>query len=250
MPSSPDHSMHRFYFDPTAREDNRVWLDEAESKHALQVLRLKAGDSFVLLDGQGGVFEAHMEGTDGRRMVALLGARLPDNEASTRVTLYQGAPKAGKLETIVQKCTELGVYAVRPVLFSRCVREMTRNGDKHLARLERVAREAAKQCCRGVAPEISEAMPFAKALDAMGSHECILVPWEEAREERIADVMAEGQPRDIALVIGPEGGITKEEMERMGAVGGHAVTLGPRILRTETAGMAALAAIFSLTGDI
>ncbi len=242
--------MHRFFFEEIHRDNDRVLLDEAESKHALTVLRLKKGSQIVLLDGLGGVFEAEIEDDGKQRVVARVTGRLPDNEAKTRVTLYQGLPKADKLELILQKCTELGVHALQPVLFERCVRDVGKNADKELQRLRRIAREAAKQCGRGQVPMVGQPKPFAELADRIRRHDIALVPWEEAQGTRIQDALGGARPHDVALVIGPEGGIAPEEIHRLTALGAKTVTLGPRILRTETAGMAALASILTLTGDM
>ena len=243
---------HRFYFEPEQVSGGRVRLSEEEAHHALQVLRLRAGDRIILLDGRRGVYEAVIEKADrgARTLVAALGQRLPDCEAQTRVTLFQGIPKSGKLEWLVQKCTELGVDAIQPVRRKRCVAEQERNPEKNLARLQRVAREAAKQCCRGEVPRIYAAEPLAALEERLRGFDCLLVPWEEAEGcVRIADALAGKAARTIGVVIGPEGGMTAEEAQGLSALGGRLVTLGPRILRTETAGMAALASIFTVTGD-
>ena len=208
--------MHRFYFDEAKRQRDSVLLDEAEARHAVQVLRLKKGARVVLLDGLGGVFEAELTEA-GKRVTARILRQLPDGEPRVRVTLYQGLPKSDKLETILQKCTELGVHALQPVLFSRCVKEPGKNAEKSLQRLRRVAREAAKQCGRGQVPMVGQTKPLTELLERIAGH---------------------------------EGGITAEEIEQLRGVGARVVTMGPRILRTETAGMAALSAILTLTGDL
>ncbi len=215
----------------------------------MQVLRLKKGATVVLLDGLGGVFEAEIEDLGKQRVTARIAGQLPDNEARARVTLYQGLPKAAKLETILQKCTEIGVHAVQPVLFSRSIVEPGKNQEKNLSRYRRIAREAAKQCGRGQVPMVGQVKTFAEMLERIQGHGVTLVPWEEEKRSRIADALF-GKPHEIALVIGPEGGITPEEIEQLRAHGARTVTLGPRILRTETAGMAALASILTLTGDL
>lgn len=245
--------MHRFYFRNTHRENDRVQLDVNESKHALQVLRLKKGAEIVLLDGLGGVFEAVIEDTGPKQaplVTATIRSQLPDNEPKTRVTIYQGMPKGGKMETILQKCTELGVHALQPVQFARSVKEDSKNPEKNLQRLRRVAMEAAKQCCRGQVPLVGQTKPFSEALERIQRHGLVLVPWEEATEVHIKDVLSSSPPNEIAVVIGPEGGITREEVDSLKAIGAIPVTLGPRILRTETAGMAVLAGIMMLTGDM
>lgn len=242
--------MHRFYFSESHRENSRVLLSEEESRHALSVLRLKKGADIILLDGLGGVFAAKIVDTGKQQVLAEILEALPDAEARTRVTLYQGLPKGNKLEIILQKCTELGLHAMQPVLFERSDREPAKNPDKQLQRLRRIAMEAAKQCGRGQIPMVGQLKTLDEVLPRLAGHGMILAPWEEAKGTRVADVMGKKPPHEIALVIGPEGGIAPAEMERLRVIGAHAVTLGPRILRTETAGMAALASILTLTGDL
>lgn len=247
--------MHRFFFQSTHRDNDRVRLDAEESRHALQVLRLKKGAEIILLDGLGCVFAARIEGTGGKaaqEVTAVITGTLPDNEPHTRVTLYQGLPKGGKLEMIVQKCTELGVHSVQPVQFARSVKEAGKGAEKTQQRLLRIAREAAKQCGRGQVPLIGAARPLSEVIGRLPGHGLVLVPWEEAGDgsPHLREVLTCAPPQEIALVIGPEGGIAPEEIEALRAAGASAVTLGPRILRTETAGVAALAAILALTGDL
>ena len=245
---------HRFYFEKDEVHDGLVRLPEEEAHHALKVLRLGAGARVILTDGARGVYEAVVEQADrgAQTLVARLGQRLPDCEAKARVTLFQGVPKAGRMELIVQKCTELGVDAIQPVRMTRCVPEPERNPEKNLTRLNRVAREAAKQCCRGAIPEVRAARTLRALEAALSAFDVLLVPWEDAdtHGRRIADVIAPGFVGTAAVVIGPEGGMTAEEVEFLKECGGVTVTLGPRILRTETAGMAALTAVLTCSGDV
>lgn len=241
--------MHRFYFDETRREGERVRLDDEEARHATLVLRLKKGAEIALLDGLGNVYAARLDETKDR-VTALITGRLPDNEPRASVTLYQGLPKAGKMEVILQKATELGIHAVQPVQFARCVRELGKNADKTLLRWRRVVRDAAKQCGRGQIPLVGQPKPLSELLSRIREHALVLAPWEEAASVRIADVLRETDAREIAVVIGPEGGMTEDEIAQLAGAGGRIVTLGSRILRTETAGLAALASILTLTGDL
>lgn len=230
--------MHAFYLSGPARTGETVPLLEEESRHALKVLRLTAGEKIVALDGQGGRFSAELCPEGGRALARLMEA-LPDNEPARRLTLYQGLPKADKLEWIVQKGTELGVSAFCPVEMRNSVARV--KGGKE-ERLERIAREAVKQCRRGRVPEILPAARLEAVLPQMARHELLLVPWENAQGRTLRSAL-QGKPeaRDIGLVIGPEGGIDPKEIEALQALGALPVTLGPRILRTETAALAAAA---------
>ncbi len=242
--------MHSFYIDLPV--DGTAMLPPEEAKHALKVLRLGPGDAVCAMDGAGRRWRGEIGDIDGGSVSVNLLEPLPDNEAPVRVTVYEGMPKADKLDFIAQKLTELGAAAVVPVRMARCVAKLDgRDGEKRRERLERIAREAAKQCGRAMPPRISAPMDWRAALGAMAGHDLLLIPWEEARGTRLKDVFAlSGDARDIGIVIGPEGGITPEEVDEMVAAGGRCVTLGPRILRTETAAVVSAALVMQLWGDV
>lgn len=236
--------MHAFYAELLEGQEGRVRLLPDESKHARKVLRLRDGEEICVLDGAGHRWRAILDGGD----EALIAEALPDNEPRVRLTVYQGLPKADKLELIAQKLTELGAAAVIPVNMQRSV---AREGGRRDERAQRIAREAVKQCRRARIPEIPGVLSWKDALERMRSAELLLIPWEDAREAHLADVLKDRpEAKDIALVIGPEGGIAPEEIDQMRAIGGQAVTLGARILRTETAAIAATAAIMALLGEM
>ena len=242
--------MHGFYIEPPV--DGLALLPPEEAKHALKVLRLKPGDPVCAMDGAGGRWRGEIaEAVGSSARVRLLEA-LPDHEPPLRLTVYQGYPKADKLDFIVQKLTELGAAALVPVKMDRSVAKPdARDGAKRRERLERIAREAAKQCGRGVPPAVAEPMDWPEALRAMARHELLLVPWEEARDGRMKDECTRRPgARDIGIVIGPEGGMAEEEVRRMLDAGARTITLGPRILRAETAAVTAAALAMQLWGDL
>ncbi|MEG0766963.1 MAG: 16S rRNA (uracil(1498)-N(3))-methyltransferase [Clostridia bacterium] len=244
--------MHRFIIEDLCAPGVLAPLPTEEAHHAVQVLRLHEGDEVVLLDGVGGVFAATLETVEKQRVLARVGQTLPDHEPETRVTLYQGVAKGEKMDWIIQKTTELGVHAIQPVLFSRCVAQQEgKHASLKQARYRKIAEGAMKQCGRGHLPLIGQAQPLEALLPRMASHACTLVPWEEARAVGVGAMLAKvGYPRDIGLVIGPEGGIAPEEIAQMAQRSIQPVTLGARILRTETAGLAALVMILSNAGDM
>ena len=176
--------MHRFYFDGQA-PDGLARLDAEESKHAVQVLRLRENESIVLLDGKGRVYSARIEEANAACVTARVEEELPNREAGVRITLYQGMPKADKMEWIIQKCTELGVTTFCPVMFSRCVKEMGKNPEKILNRWSRIAREAAKQCGRGLVPEILPPISMKEMEKRISGHEKALIAWEDAEGTRL-----------------------------------------------------------------
>jgi 16S rRNA (uracil1498-N3)-methyltransferase len=242
--------MHCFYIDPPA--DGLAALPAEEAKHALKVLRLKPGDEVCAMDGVARRWRGEIDRVEGTSVWVRLLEPLPDNEPPVRVTVYEGLPKADKLDLIAQKLTELGAAALAPLRMERCVVKLDKkDGAKRRERLEKIAREAAKQCRRARPLAVSEPMDWKPALEAMAKHDLLLIPWEEARDGRLSDLRAAfPDARDIGIVIGPEGGISPEEMARLSELGCEPITLGKRILRTETAGLAALSAFFSLFGEM
>ena len=239
--------MHCFYIEPPA--DGMAALPRDEAKHAARVLRLRPGDAVCAMDGAGRRWRAELnEAVDGVRLLE----PLPDNEPPVRLTVYQGVPKSDKLDLIAQKLTELGTAALVPVKMERCVARLEeRDGEKRRERLQRIADEAAKQCRRSVPVKVAPPMTWREALAALARHELALVPWEDAVGRRMRDVHAERPDvRDIGVVIGPEGGMSESEVDALRKAGALTVTLGPRILRTETAAMASAAMVMTLWGDL
>ena len=237
--------MHRFF--ALRAGDGHVILPPEEENHALRVLRMQPGDACqALLDGA--VYAAEIMEVS-PRVTLRLGDEQPSPEPRVRVTLYQGIPKGDKMDYIVQKCTEAGIKRITPVAFSRCVAEwQKKDAEKKLSRLRRIAAEAAKQSGRAMVPDVTEPMSFPALCRRLPEHELSLVPWEEQKGNGISSRW-QGQG-DVALVIGPEGGITAEEIGLLKEAGGVPVTLGPRIFRTETAGLAALISLLTLSGDM
>ena len=210
-------------------------------KHLSRVLRLRAGDTVEICDGAGTEYTGTIReiGQEEVRL-DLADAHRSPAEAVHRVTLFQGLPKAGKLETIIQKCTELGVDAVVPVEMERCV-VVAKDFSRKLDRYQRVAEEAAKQSRRGMIPVVHDAVPLKKV--DFSRFDTVLVPYEGERETTLKMALRRGTGERIAVVIGPEGGFEPGEVDALQQQGAIPVTLGRRILRTETAGMAVLAEI-------
>lgn len=237
--------MHRFFAQRFSEQE--VALPPEEAAHALKVLRLKQGDECqAILEGK--VYFAVLARTE-PRVELRIGEEAPSPEPKVRVTLYQGIPKGEKMEYVVQKCTEAGICRVAPVAFSRCVARWDgKDAEKKQARFQRIALEAAKQSGRAVIPEIGLPVSSRQMCGELKGYDLALVPWEEEKSGGIRSRF-QGQ-RNVALVIGPEGGLTPEEIAEMQAAGAVPVTLGPRIFRTETAGLAALISLLTLSGDL
>ncbi len=236
--------MNRFFVKKADILDNTAVITGEDVKHISKVLRMAPGDKVMLCDGEGYQYLAHIdEITKDEVTLGILYKEKCASEPSRRITLYQGLPKGDKMELIVQKCVELGISEIVPVAAERSIVRIKPGefGGKR-TRYQRVAYEAAKQCGRGRIPEIADLTTF-KTAD-MTCHDLIIIAYEDEKGNTLKSLLrANMQAKDIAIVIGPEGGLESSEVELLTQKGGKAVTLGPRILRTETAGMAALAMI-------
>ena len=213
----------------------------------LKSLRMKAGDPVQMIAAER-LYEGIIANVADGTVRVRVDRELPSPEPVVKVTLLQGLPKADKLEWIVQKATELGVYQVIPVEMARSVARISDKEDKKRERLARIALEAAKQAGRAHMPQV---LPAVRLKDAMGLLQgTVYVAWEEADTLRLSEAVLIDRPREITVVIGPEGGITAEEIAQLKQAGAKPVTLGRRILRTETAGLCALAVTMAALGEM
>ncbi len=243
--------MHRFYANERGVTGDTASLCEEDAHHATRVLRMKPGEDCELFSEGKRYLGEIASIVEGDVQVRITG-ELPSTEAKLRITLYQGLPKADKMELIVQKSVELGACAVVPVAMSRCVVQLdAKDGRKKQERWQKIAREACKQSGRCDMMQVAEPLSFKQLLARLPEHEAAIVPWEDARGYSLARFHAEYPDiTDLAIVIGPEGGMSEEEIARMKEANCRSVTLGPRILRTETAGLCAMSALFCLYGDM
>lgn len=219
-----------------------------DAVHIRRALRMREGESLILCDGAGSDYACVIEGFDGDAVVLRVKeCRATTAEPSLQVTLYQGLPKGDKMDWIVQKAVELGVQRIVPVEMSRSVARLGANDAKKQERWQRIADEAAGQCGRGIQPQVLPAVPFRQAVQAMEAQTVIVFYEGGGRSLR---TLADAGMREASLLIGPEGGIDDREVKQLRTMGAAFATLGPRILRCETAPVAALAALMALTGNM
>jgi len=258
--------MHRFFVSSDQLGGDQVTITGPAVHHIRDVLRLRPGDDIVVLDNSGWerkveIVEVGQEQVVGR----VLSRALATGEPRTKVSLFQGVLKSSHFETVLQKGTELGIVEFVPLISQRCVIAGLDDVNKKMVRWRRIVQEAAEQSRRGRLPNLQPAMIFSQACERakrMGG--LSLMPWEE--EERVSLKLVFGKeqkkpkgkktpsfpsnPFSINLFIGPEGGFTFEEVALAQHYGIVSITLGRRILRAETAGLVAAAAILYELGDL
>ena len=232
--------MHRFFTSDIQAHTAAVRGEDV--KHISRVLRLRVGDCVQLCDGQGNECDASIASIAPDAVTFETQPwRRAKSEPDVSVTLFQCLPKAGKMETIIQKCVELGACGFVPVQSERCVVVLKPPYEGRIERWQRVSEEAAKQSRRGIVPVVALPEPL-KSLD-FSAFDTVLVAYENERTVSLKQALRSGAHKTIAIVIGPEGGFSEEEIAILTTRGATSVSLGTRILRTETAGMAMLAQI-------
>ena len=223
-------------------------LPAEAAHHATKVLRMAEGDAVMLFDGRGGEWHGRLRRSGKAMTVVLESYDAVDRESPLRITLIQGLPAADKMDWIIQKAVELGVAAIRPVVAKRSVIRLSgERMERRVAHWQAVAVAACEQCRRNVVPEVPSLVDLPQFLsEARASDELrlVLAPGADCR---LADLSRPSGP--VTLLVGPEGGLEDGEVAAAKSAGFRAVSLGPRVLRTETAGPAALAAMMALWGD-
>lgn len=241
---------HRFFIPPYWIDAPTVTLYGDTARQIRTVLRMQPGDEIIVLDNSGMEWSVRLAQV-GKEVVTgqIIGRQPARGEPKLRLTLYQGTLKGQKFEWVLQKGTELGISRFVPLICRRSIITKAEALTKKYERWQRIIQEAAEQSGRGRLPELEPALPLAEAVEPARSNSLSLMFWEEATETTLQDVLAETRPGSIDLFIGPEGGFTAEEAELAHRAGVRLVTLGPRILRAETAGIAGCAAIFYALGE-
>jgi len=239
--------MHRFFVEKSAIEGSIATLSKEEAAHMGRVLRQRVGETVELCTGEENFCARILSLTDASASLEIT-SPLPSRESGVRITLYQGLPKADKMELIVQKATELGVHAICPVRFARCdVKLDEKSAQKKVERWQKIVVEAAKQCGRAHIPHIAMPVSVKELAQKAAQHGLALCPWEEGGAGFYHALSA--KPQDSAIIIGPEGGIDKSEVRILQEKGVQTVTLGARILRTETAAISSIAAAMCCLGQ-
>lgn len=230
-----------------------IELPESESRHISRVLRLNVGDPVELLDGHGRVFSAVLVETGRRVRAKIIDMHSEQDPEGVSLVIGQGQLKGQKMDTVVQKCTELGVVRLVPFWSSRCQGKLADlQGAKKLERYQRIVEAACKQCSRPGLMTVDSPCAFTEMLAAFPEAEgrLRLLFWEEERDISLHDFAIPTTVREVVAVLGPEGGLTPREAEEARAHGWRTVSLGTRILRAETATLTAASILQFLVKNI
>jgi 16S rRNA (uracil1498-N3)-methyltransferase len=237
--------MYRFYIGKEQIQGESICIENSDVNHIRNVLRLETGDWLVACDGQGTDYVSRIRSVSPERIeLSVEKIQETGTELDTRITLFQGIPKKDKMELIIQKAVELGAYEIVPVMMKRCVVKLDKGSkaQKKQERWQMIAEAAAKQCDRGIIPHVHAPVTMEQAFDMATSLEYNMIPYElqDGMEDSRKIVEKACTHSSVGIFIGPEGGLEKQEVEQAVALGVHPLSLGKRILRTETAGMALL----------
>lgn len=230
--------MHRFFVAPEQINGRQFSITGGDVHHIGRVLRLVPGDRIAIVTGEGRTFTGELTAVREDKVTGSLQEELLIRaEPSVRVTVYQGLPKGDKMDLIIQKCTEIGVTRIVPVATERAVVKIRpEKAGARVVRWQKIAAAAAQQSGRTIIPAVDDVFTFQAAVGEADRYDLSILPWETARENSLKQILRKAGPvRSLAVFIGPEGGFAREEAAAAAAGGFVPVTLGPRLLRTETA---------------
>ncbi|MDI6617413.1 MAG: 16S rRNA (uracil(1498)-N(3))-methyltransferase [Clostridiales bacterium] len=246
--------MHNFFVACDAVHDGVIEISGDDASHISKSLRLSAGNEITVSDGNGNSYLCLISSVNKKAITCKIIKKSQSNtEPPIIVDLYQGIPKASKMDLIVQKCTEIGINSIIPVETERTVVKLKDGYDlkNKLERWQRIAEEAAKQSRRGHIPSIMEPVLFKNALEDISSYDLGIIPYEEEHGVGLKEALKyKNNAHKIMIFIGPEGGFSDSEILTARVKNVLPVTMGPRILRTETAGFVCLSIIMYEIGDM
>ncbi len=244
--------MHRFFVEKEQIQDNKIEILGTDVKHIRDVIRLKEGEKLEIVSERQ-VYLSEIQSLSKKQItLKILDRYMGENEPDMEVILYQGLAKGSKMDFIIQKCTELGVSKFYPLMSHRSVVKISdvKRQESKVNRWNQIADEAAKQSKRDILPMVEPMIDFNSMIELLRDEENIIVPYEDEKIKSIGEGLGDKKSNRIHLIIGPEGGFEPSEIDKLKEIGGNIVTLGPRILRTETAGIVAATVIFYIGGDM
>ena len=238
----------RYFLPPQNLQNDHVEIDGSACHHLRNVLRVKTGETITLLDGKGLCCEVIIEQISKSKLLAKVIRRWREEDKTVPVTIIQALPKGDKIELVLQKGTELGVRCFQPMTSAHAIPQFDSDRfSKREDRWRRIVSEAARQCRSAVLPEIKPIQPLSKILTEQ-TPDLKLALWENSAVP-LSSILPTQKPEGVRILVGPEGGFTEHEINAITAAGFQNVHLGPRILRTETAGLAVTPILQYLYGD-
>lgn len=248
--------MSRFFIKEADINSNLIKIAGEDFNHIKNVLRLKCGNNIILNDCNGNDYLVEIDKFEENFVFTkVINSKKNVTEAQIDVTLYQGLPKSDKMDLIIQKSIELGVKKIVPVITERTIVKVEdkKSTENKVKRWQRISLEAAKQCNRGCIPQIVYPISYKMALEQAKETDLSFIPYEKENSNNLRTYIEKakaGNIKKISIIIGPEGGFSENEIEAAILEGINSVTLGPRILRTETAGIAILSILMYELGDV
>lgn len=239
--------MHHFFVTPDCVDEKYISITGSDVNHLKNVLRVKIGEELLVSDGQGKDYMCRIDGIDDKEIKALIvSEEFSGTELPARLYLFQGLPKSDKMELIIQKAVELGCFEIIPVNTARSIVKLDKKKeDAKLKRWKAISESAAKQSRRSIIPNIHSVMTFKEAIEYAKDFDINLIPYENFKDmtetKEVVDKVAGGM--NVGIFIGPEGGFEESEVNMAVENGAKRISLGKRILRTETAGMAILSVL-------
>lgn len=240
------------FFEDDLEENKEIYDIQGENaKHISYALRHKVGDNITLCDKKGNDFDCTIIKFSEKSVQVRIDSVIKNQcEPDIKVSLFQSLLKGDKMEEVIQKSVELGVYEIYPVLTSRCISKPDKNFDKKIERYNKISLEAAKQCGRGIIPKVHNVITYKEMLSKMRKSDTAMILYESEKDIHIKEYLENKNPKSIAVGIGCEGGFSQEEIEKAKEENIESISLGKRILRAQTAPVCALSCIMYESGNL
>ncbi len=230
--------MPKFFVDKNNIGEKNIEITGDDAKHISTVLRAKVDEEIIICDGYGTDYLCRLIGINKKQVLAEIIEKYENkNEPELKITLYQGLPKGDKMELVIQKCIEIGVDRIIPVITDNTVVKIGDKAEKKNLRWNKIAEAAAKQCGRGKIPHVDKILSFKDAVETSKTLDGVIIPYENERKKNIREFVKSFRGKSIRIFIGPEGGFSENEITLCMENNISSVSLGKRILRTETAGL-------------
>lgn len=234
--------MHKFFVEDNQINNEKIIINNEDYNHIANVLRMKKGE-FILITNKDSkeTFNCEIDEINSNEVICnILNKENKEIELNVNIDLFQGLPKADKMEYIIQKCVELGVHKIVPVNMKYCIAKIKDEEKKNL-RWNKISEVASKQSKRNIIPKIEKSISISTLCSEIENYDLVIVAYENEENITLKDVLkGNSKIKNIAVIVGPEGGISTDEIEKLKECGAKIVSLGNRILRTETAPIAIL----------